>query len=420
MVLDRQEICRLRQSLRDPAGGSPATQYLAPNAPVPKFKPPTNLFKRVVNQQVNRVQGPLAPDATEDDRLAQQLNQLKAYYEDKIAQQSKMAADVAAQLEVVQAEKSCFEQQTADMQALVETQYEKLRQASDEYASILSWCRERERFWKRTEDDLTAATRHIEELVVNIKALEEARGAFETEYEHQRRAWAAHKDELDHRIEQLLFQDEMLRKDQAALSSKLQAEATARGQAEATVEKLLAQNRDLCAELDQLKQEKIALHGQLEMEANLRNSVAMENRALSFDLQRDRQEAHAKHVQDLDAITVLEHQVREKDMACWTLKQQLQRLANDAHVVQTRCDKAEASVEHLTTAAEGFKDTVRSLTSEIQRLLGILRDERSVLEAKEMTLVKLRRELSETQDRLVEEEERKMEAQKEASTLSQR
>ncbi|KDO26232.1 hypothetical protein SPRG_08307 [Saprolegnia parasitica CBS 223.65] len=370
MVLDRQEICRLRQSLRQdaPKSAPPPSR----STPKPRANEPTNLFKRVVNRQVSGIQGPLPEHPDADDALAEQLHQLKAYYEDKVSTLAAQVADMTTQLSNAAIEKTCLENQANEMQALVETQYEKLRRASDERASLMA-C-EREHYWKRIEDDSSALTRQLDDLVARIKGLDAARTAFEIEYDQQLRAWTAQKDDWDHRMQQMQFHDDTNRKAIHDLSTRLQAVDVAKGHAEATIETLQHANRQLHAQLDECTQ---TLQGQLQ-------------------------------------------RMRDTDMASWTLKQQLQRTANDTHVLSTRCAKAEATVEQLTLSAEGLKDTIRTLTSEVQRLVGMLRDQEGVLEAKERSLTKLRRELGETHDRLADEEERKLEAQKDASSLSQR
>ncbi|EQC37512.1 hypothetical protein SDRG_05115 [Saprolegnia diclina VS20] len=418
MVLDRQEICRLRQNLRQDATKSVPSP--SRSTPKPPANQPANLFKRVVNRQVSGVQGPLPEHPDADDALAQQLHQLKAFYEDKVSTLAAQVADVTTQLSNAATETACLENQVNEMQTLIETQYEKLRRATDERASLMAWCREREHHWKRVEDGSAALTRQLDDLVARIKSLDAARTAFEIEHDQQLRAWTAHKEDWDQRMQQMQFQNDMNRKTIHDLSTRLEAVDAAKVLAEATVETLQQTNRQLHAQLDEGAQANIVLQGQLQMEIKMRTSVVADNRILVLDLQNDREAALATQARDHESLNALEQRLRDTDMACWTLKQQLQRTTNDTHVLSTRCAKAEATVEQLTLNAEGLKDTIRTLTSEVQRLVGMLRDQEGVLEAKERSLTKLRRELAETHDRLADEEERKLEAQKDASSLSQR
>ncbi|ETW00278.1 hypothetical protein H310_07658 [Aphanomyces invadans] len=434
-------MCRMRQGIRHNVSMSTLvhSNILPPTEPPPQptattekmsadpepLQPP-NLFKEALHQHIapsRRRKGKavsshhLTGDAAS---LGEQMQHLKQFYEDRVVALTQRCTEAETKLGVLTSERSAVDSQVLQLQALAESQHEKLTTAGDEYASLVAWCREREAHCHRIEAALAAADALNQTLVSQIEALDAERRAVEVEWSRQRDAWSHRQDELDASMQHLLRSQSVLRNDILTKDATMGDLQRARDDVEARWLHLQSVNAALVEEITKLKHRGIALEGQIQMEAEYRKATAAQVEALTEQVHAERRDRQAVAMQHQLESQTQRREFRDRDMACRDLSHRCQRLTNDLVVATIRYEKAEAALEHMLGGMEARKDDVRKLKGDVQKLEGKVADARAAVEGKEMALAAAKRELSDIQTRVVAEEAQKLDALKDVVALNQR
>ncbi|KAF0698653.1 Aste57867_10747 [Aphanomyces stellatus] len=455
-------MCRLRQGIRQdvkmsdvmhmtsrqtekPSASRPtATAPPLPPDPhhdVPSEKRP-NIFKHALHYQMpsrpHKGRRPL-PSKADDAAVAEQLHHLKQYYEERVVVLTKRCTEAETRLRQLEADHADANNDLQHLQVLTNSQHDQLVAANQEYTSLLAWCREREARWQQTETQAAAVAARNEALVRQIQELDDARRAFEVEWMAQREAWTRRQDEttieMDHMLQtQTLLRNEVQLKEANAADAKAardQADGDAQAlkhmydemkHADLTLLHPCRSNASLLDDMDQLKHRVVAFEGQLQMEGEFKRSLVAECEALAAQIQAERHEFEGRLMQEKTDCQRQLEAFRERDLACRTFAQKCSRLANDLQVATARCARAEGAAHAASAAADvrERKESMRMLQTEVARLEGKLRDERAAGEVKDAAMTKLKKEMAELQAQLHEEDERRLDAQKEVGALQQR
>ncbi|KAH9139360.1 hypothetical protein AeRB84_016383 [Aphanomyces euteiches] len=212
----------------------------------------------------------------------------------------------------------------------------------------------------------------------------------------------------------------MLR-DQLHIKNSSLAEAVAqRDSHEEDIRTLKKLNQGLNGALTELKHCSAKLESQLEIESASKMALVSELQALTEQLLSERREH--------DALTMHVHflsqrqsgAIHERDVKCKELSLECRRIAYELQAAIARYENTETTINAMQLKVEDHKKENRNLSTNIDRLESLLRDERAVVEAKDTILAQAKMELAALRHKAALAEDKTIEAIKEANALKQR
>ncbi|KAK1942096.1 Peripheral-type benzodiazepine receptor-associated protein 1 [Phytophthora citrophthora] len=382
--------------------------------------------------------------STTKQELFQQAFVVATYVQELKKKHTEVADVIGEELIKCQKKYHCVSSDLAERERIYEEQNKekkellgRLELAQEEYQSLIVWIREKEDQFKALQQTKKDQAQLIEEISKTRRQREERLSSVENEREQAFR----YAEELQEQNTKLQAQVTMVERDCKKIQVELKEEHRTNKQLMLEVQRKSQALEHMSSELENARSEISTLQGQVQLEAISRHSITQERDRLQQQYQADRQNWKSTQEHHDTFIKRKADEFRAMDLELRQLNQSLSRMRIEWESEKSQHEKAEIRLQKLSTFLDETRSHTQALEEESQQLKMQLNGEAkgcqckwnvsihsfvSITEEKEARTSKdhalqlAHRDLQTLQKSYREQENAKLDAQSEVTSLVQR